>query len=1643
MIYDELSARYSDLVNRLKATGDYDLEITDKDWRAQELSSENYDGGDPDGGIFEKPLVMKTLKTHEKLKVPDRRSLTDDRMKYFGTEDIPEMREKLKAMFDEQRGRLDDYYAELLRDAGDAREKVKLIEEKGKYRKELERLETCYRNFLGFPLTIQEGETSYHGTISNIRFGKTGNPGAASNLRVSFLVESPVRISAQASQIGTGKNIQIFHAPHGVTLDTIFTDRGTREFETERRVFVGNILKGVAAAEGNGKIVRYTTSDGRTEMGVAMPSVFRMSDLKNDPRRKLNTEDEILRYLNRYHSVTGDFGLEIVENYGDYRIFVDKNKNSGGQIYLDSAIRDIVGDFRQNRYRAKMELEQHTLDGKTFRRVLPLLMEKTQISGELENMRKFRGSEPAKLSVPGKSGFQENAMASSDTPVETVSISTPKHYLTSQADTILRARIRKEQEKTGSNYLKVSNRMTGMTARITTGSASKMRSGKAVSKSTVKPYVHAAAMLNLEKLFDRAMLGISHDDRKHSESVIRMHRFFVGMDYEGKRYGVKMTVKEMREGFNHLYSIEAHDIQIEEMKNPGSEEPSGDMARSQLPKEAGEPWAISGDKTPAVWKNLVFKDFFEKFHIPDHTVSDSGENVKSETENIPPESAPGRPAKLSVPGMERDGNRIRGFFSALFEKDVNAKTDVNPVAKHLGTIFHYSRKVPSLFRTYLAASEIVTDKTKIRDWILNGNTGRDIFAEMSAFKKRDPEHYRKMNEYLLERDKNRDGLDVALRKDEKGMEFFAVVRKGVGTVSGRYESEDEAWEIAWSMERRDLADAGFGEEAAEFVYQWRHIFNRQWLEFKGKWDEVKKSYEDAGEEVPFIDGIDLDAELNKMGRLRGSYFPRIRHGNLLINAEKEGENPRTEAFTNQVARAARAAHLRARGYHVTLKRSERPSEEAFSASSVAALNDFVNNAFNRMNAKSSTTFRDFGLMPEYEEYTRKDGTKETHLILRGNKRRFDRILKNFGGKYYKDGWRFRNVDPAFEKSLLQAVAVHVGVVSGDVNLFGKVLAEQLALLIHSHGSRSAMIGRSDATGEDVHLGYEEDALTALALSVSSAAGGSAKGIAARKMLRAFTGTDVSFESWLKQEYPDESKRPEDYSRLYEEYRAFVDDRRIDSALQPRAFKSGTDFMTDVMRNDTDTEHVIGVLRGVMATYYLSRPSSGIINLSTMFTNVPAMMSAYGGVSIRRAGVLLSQESKRYLRYLLWNKYGKGKNLSEEDAWVYRKIHEYGWDESQMSDEMAGEIMTWGSRAWRKITGTGLLVFASTEQFNRNVTIAAAFRGLMEREKGTVTEARREELLRKAKNDISDRAHGVYGKINLPDAMRGASAGAQVFRSFYSYKTYTHNYLQSLLALGLKRPKETAWMVLSPAVLAGAPATVLTPLAALVFSSLGLEPPDGVEAEFYRWMRRTFGTSGERFGRMGVAGLAGVNLTGSMSMMGVTELPTSLEEVLGAPYSMSENIVKGIGNAAHGNFGKAAERILPAMLSAPVKAAREAVRGVTKSNNQPVIYEGEALQPDMFDTVMRSLGFNPASISEKREKLWEQQRASSFYRKQRSEIYNEMRDWYVSGRKSGEWARILRDVEEYNARVRRSGRENIPLITEEVIKRTIRNASKGR
>lgn len=82
-----------------------------------------------------------------------------------------------------------------------------------------------------------------------------------------------------------------------------------------------------------------------------------MSSLTHDPRRKLNSLQEVERYLdagNWRTRVTGDYGLELSRN----AICVDVKRGSGGNIYLDADIRAITGDFVRTGSRMRASLNE-------------------------------------------------------------------------------------------------------------------------------------------------------------------------------------------------------------------------------------------------------------------------------------------------------------------------------------------------------------------------------------------------------------------------------------------------------------------------------------------------------------------------------------------------------------------------------------------------------------------------------------------------------------------------------------------------------------------------------------------------------------------------------------------------------------------------------------------------------------------------------------------------------------------------------------------------------------------------------------------------------------------------------------------------------------------------------------------------------------------------------------------------------------------------------------------------------------------------------------------------------------------------------------------------------------------------------------
>ena len=144
------------------------------------------------------------------------------------------------------------------------------------------------------------------------------------------------------------------------------------------------------------------------------------------------------------------------------------------------------------------------------------------------------------------------------------------------------------------------------------------------------------------------------------------------------------------------------------------------------------------------------------------------------------------------------------------------------------------------------------------------------------------------------------------------------------------------------------------------------------------------------------------------------------------------------------------------------------------------------------------------------------------------------------------------------------------------------------------------------------------------------------------------------------------------------------------------------------------------------------------------------------------------------------------------------------------------------------------MFGAVEKANRAMTIFAAYKAMQEKNPG----ASESVIWEKAK-EVSDYAHGVYGKETRPAWTRGKMNPLVLP---YTFAKFTHNYMLNMLELGWtqKEYKAAAYLLLSPAVLAGAGATVATPILMALAKAFGAGGDDP-EEEFYAWADKNFGS----------------------------------------------------------------------------------------------------------------------------------------------------------------------------------------------------------
>lgn len=108
----------------------------------------------------------------------------------------------------------------------------------------------------------------------------------------------------------------------------------------------------------------------------------------------------------------------------------------------------------------------------------------------------------------------------------------------------------------------------GFTARFSKASLQKMLSGKAVAKST-NAEIHNFVLSNIQLVAQKAIKGWTKKDRKSNPAITGIHRYFSAIEYEGRSYLAKMTVKSYSDpkSPNKAYSIESVEVKsLEEAK---------------------------------------------------------------------------------------------------------------------------------------------------------------------------------------------------------------------------------------------------------------------------------------------------------------------------------------------------------------------------------------------------------------------------------------------------------------------------------------------------------------------------------------------------------------------------------------------------------------------------------------------------------------------------------------------------------------------------------------------------------------------------------------------------------------------------------------------------------------------------------------------------------------------------------------------------------------------------------------------------------------------------------------------------------------------------------------------------------------------
>ncbi len=386
--YNEVAERYNDYEAYLRQVGEYDLEVEAMNLDAETINSRVVKMGKGSDSAFGEDSILETIKANV-LKKPftsvELENLLNDTLKgkdahEWQNELIEAYQVDYKARLDGEIAEVDEKYKELieaipsekkikkiadqdLRDKAIADRQHELAEAKeGQLRilrtKTVNRSQYLLRIFNFFYVgkkLLYPVENFSDGNIlvPCVFLGysidlKKKNPYAPSLVKMRFAIANsskyisiPASYSEDIMSI-TGASAQVQQPEKEKLLSD--WEQYTKQNNTDRKIrhaVTGNLLQ--AFSDFKGKLVSYTTIDGKTVKGILMPEHW---DPGNEVQDKVSVPIikalPIIRSIVSGHSITTSTGISFFRYGNNLRMVVPGSRAKGGDVYLDKDLLPLV-----------------------------------------------------------------------------------------------------------------------------------------------------------------------------------------------------------------------------------------------------------------------------------------------------------------------------------------------------------------------------------------------------------------------------------------------------------------------------------------------------------------------------------------------------------------------------------------------------------------------------------------------------------------------------------------------------------------------------------------------------------------------------------------------------------------------------------------------------------------------------------------------------------------------------------------------------------------------------------------------------------------------------------------------------------------------------------------------------------------------------------------------------------------------------------------------------------------------------------------------------------------------------------------------------------------------------------------------------